>query len=134
MIVAPTSHHLTVKNGEKDQVLFMSFGLLNRLTRRMGDIDQLPRLAMDTELQEAIIIEVFTTRDEKGNPTYTPTLDEIQVGLDDIDLVLDFVGDHIANFFMGAAEKAQKRVLQIHEKMAKAQAKISALMPTKPGL
>lgn len=130
-IQAPTvPHHLTVQNGGVTQELFMSFGLLNRLTRHLGNIDQLPLLAVDPEMQETIILEMFTERDKSGVATKIPaSLDDIQVSLDDIDLVLDFVGDHIANFFVRSAEKAQKRLLEIHERVNKA----SILTPTKSG-
>lgn len=121
---------ITVKNGDVDQEIFMSFGLLNRLTRHLGNIDHLPILAVDPELQETMVREIFTQRDAKGNPVGTPpTLDEIRVSLDDIDRLLDFVGEHISDFFTRAAEKAQSRMLKINERMGV----LSASMPTRPG-
>lgn len=129
MIQPPVSHRITVKNGEADQEIFMSFGLLNRLTRLLGNVDQLPLLAVDPELQELVLVEIFTQRNPKGDPTYIPSLDEIHVSLDDVSRIIDFVGDHISNFFTQTAQKAQQRALVIHEKMAK----MSASMPTKAG-
>lgn len=121
---------LTVQNGEVSQDLFMSFGLLNRLTRLAGGVDQVPMLAVDVALQEAVILEVFTTRDAKGKATFTPeSLDEVQVSLEEIALVLDFVGEHVTNFFAQTAEKAQARMLLTHERVLK----MSNSMPTKPG-
>jgi hypothetical protein len=129
MIQPPVSHRLTITNGDKPHEIFMSFGLLNRITRHIGNIDQLPLMAVSPELQETVLVEIFTQRDPKGEATSIPTLDEIQVSLEDVDRILDFVGDHISNFFTLTAEKAQKRAMIIHEKMEK----MSALMPTKAG-
>lgn len=129
MIQAPPSHRMTVTNGDKPHEIFMSFGLLNRITRYLGDIDQLPQLAVSPELQEAVLVEIFTERDKQGVALKVPTLDEIEVSLEEVESILDFVGEHIANFFMQTAEKAQKRMLQIHARAEK----MSASMPIKPG-
>lgn len=132
-VVPPLNHTLSVTKDGKPCSLFMSFGLLNQLTRLMGDIDQLPMLAVDPVLQEKVLVEIFTERDARGNPTNIPSLYEVNVSIEDIDLILNFVGDHIANFFMVAAERSQKRVLALHEKLLESQAKVSSLMPTSPG-
>lgn len=132
-VVPPVNNTLSIQKDGKPHSVFMSFGLLNQLTRLLGDIDQLPMLAVDPVLQEKVLVEIFTERDARGNPTKVPNLYEINVSLGDIELILDFVGDHIANFFMAAAEKAQKRVQALHEKLQASQAKVSALTPTSPG-
>lgn len=120
---------LSIKLNDKDHEVFMSYGLLNRLTRHLGNIDHLPILAVDPALQETVLVEVFTTRDSKGNATSTPTLHELAISLDDIDKVLDFVGEHIADFFTRAAEKAQARMVRINGRVEA----MSASMPTKTG-
>lgn len=110
--------NMTVKRGDSAHTIFMSFALLNRLTRHLGNLDELPLLSINPELQETIILEVFTVRDKSGNPTDVPSnLEEIDVSLDDMDKVLNFVGDHIANFFTRSAENAAKRMKKIHEKV-----------------
>lgn len=132
-VVVPPSSTLSITKDGKPYSVFMSFGLLNQLTRHLGDIDQLPMLAVDPEVQEKVLKEIFSTRDERGTVTYTPSLFEINVSVEDIDRVLDFVGDHIANFFMAAAEKSQKRVTSLHAKLLVTLEKVSSLTPTKTG-
>ena len=130
MVLAPPPATLIVNNGGNPQTLFMSFGLLNRLSRHLGNIDRLPILAVDPELQETILIEVFTPRDKQGNVLEPITsLEQIEISLDDADKVLDFVGDHIANFFTRTAEKAQARAIEIDRKMTA----LSNSTPTKTG-
>jgi hypothetical protein len=96
----------------------------------MGSVDDLPQLAVNPELQETIMLEVFTRRAKTGEVEFAPaSLDELEVSLDDMELVLEFVGDHIASFFMRAAENMQERMLKLQARTTA----ISNSMPTKSG-
>ena len=117
-----TPVHLQLAN----QKLFMSYGLLSRLTNIVGGADQVPLLAGNVETQEHVILEVFTIRDKK-TITFEPTsLDELEVTLDEVSLVLDWVGGHITDFFLKTTLSSIKRADEM-------QASLSALAPTKNG-
>lgn len=129
---SPTTpeRRITVKNGDTEQVLFMSYGLLSRLTGLIGGADQLPSLGSDTALQEQVILEAFTTRDKKTITFKPESLDEIEVDLDDINKVLDWVGAHVTDFFTKRVLKTSEQAVQMNEQMVKA---VSKFPPIKIG-
>lgn len=123
----PAPSHLEIKVGESTKRLFMSFGLLNRLTVLIGGVDALPQMAGSPEVQERVLLEVFTERSKGQAPIPPASLDEIEVGLEDVARILDWVGDHIANFFMARTEKA------VHQAKTQAE-RLQVLHSFAPGL
>lgn len=127
---------LLVEAGVQPNVkrLFMSFGLLNRLASLIGGVDGVPLLAENTDLQRQVLLEVFTER-EKGVPRYIPdSLDEIEVSLDDIIIILDWVGGHVLNFFLNSTEAVLRRTQKEQSRMVRLRATsdglAASLLPT----
>ena len=123
----PAPTHIEVHNGAQTQRLFMSFGLLNRLTLIVGGADQLPAMAGSPETQEKVLLEVFTIREKGKAPVVPESLDEIEVPLEEVAQILEWVSQHIYHFFMGQTEKAV-------EQAKNQQARLQALQSSAPGL
>lgn len=111
----------TINVNGKDQEIFMSFHLLNLLTTLVGRPENVGFITMDGNLREAILIECLVPRNEKGRPT-TQEFDlwGLDVSTEEILDLLDWVTEHVTDFFTRAVER-QVRHLE------KNKAKLSAL-------
>jgi len=100
---------LLISFNDQPHTLRMPYALLNRLIGIVGGVDGLQALSSDPEIQEAVFIQVFTRRDPATKEIqWAPKgLDDLDsVSLEDIDKILGWVGDHILDFFLRAADKA----------------------------
>lgn len=127
MTVNPTPDHLEIKQDGEPRKLFMSYGLLNRLTVIIGGSDRVPLLAGDPAMQEEVLLEVFTKR-EKNMPTVRPDdLEELDVSLADIGNILDWVGGHVTNFFLQATERSVVQAQKTAKRMESLQATVTGI-------
>lgn len=117
---------ITVTVNQLPVEVFMAFNRLNRLTYLVGSIDNLQTVMLNPEMRSAIIKDLVTPRDEKGKITKHYEDDEIDISMEDAISLLDFAQEHIMDFFMTAATKANRLV-------AKYQPQVSSLMPTPNG-
>ena len=79
-------------NGDEHEIK-MTFGLLNNLCRKVGDIEAAAVIALDTNLRDAILIELLSKRDSKGKILEPIDLDSLEA---DPDSIID--RDHISRF------------------------------------
>lgn len=93
-------------NGEARE-LFMSFALLNRLTYLVGRMEDLHTVMLNPEMRDAVLLEMYAERTPAGKLQKTYPLDECEVSIPDTMSVLDFVSEHLLDFFMGALKKSQ---------------------------
>lgn len=92
-------------NAEK-KTLRMPFARLNRVLVILESAENLPRLAFDTNVQEAVLCEVFTERaEDRKTITFRPeSLDEIEIDTDTTLKIFDWVGSHVNDFFIRQVE------------------------------
>lgn len=102
------SHSLNVIVNDEPFEVFMSFSLLNRICFLMGDSAQIPLILQDAELREAVLIEALAVRDKKGKVVTRRGIDEISVSFEDIQNILEFASEHVADFTLGAVERSNK--------------------------
>lgn len=116
----------TIKIDGKERDIKMTFGLLNTLCRRVGDIDGASQITMDQELRDAVLVELLSDRDKAGKITEEINLAELDVSIDDMIELLDWAGNHVLDFFLKGLERAkalQDRNLD----------RVKALMPSPSG-
>lgn len=94
----PDSISITL-NGQQ-QEFFMSFNKLNRCSFLIGDIENLVLARVAPSLREAILCDFLAP---KGT---TLKLDDLDINPNDAQRVLDFVGNHVLDFTLGALEQA----------------------------
>lgn len=106
---------------QKARTILMSFALINRAAFLMGDATQIPMILQDPELRELILVEALKERDEKGNILSNKGMHEIDISFEDVHNLLELISEHVADFSMAAAERAQRL-------LAKNQDRLNALM------
>jgi len=116
----------TIKVDGKERDVKMTFGLLNNLCRKVGDIDGAATIMMDLELRDGVLIEMLSDRDKNGKITAAADLSSIEVEMDDVVELLDWAQGHVLDFFLKGLERA--KALQ-----DKNLGRIRALMPSSAG-
>ena len=124
MVVNPFKLEVKV-NGEL-KTISMPFARLNRIVRLVGGPDRLPVLASDPDVQEQVIIELFTIR-EKGEIKESVALDDIELTPEEGSRIINWVGDHILDFFLRTTEGATKAVENNQEKLSRLTATATGL-------
>lgn len=98
-------------SGETPLEIFCSFALLNEVIKIVGGIsgvDNLPNALLDPILQEKILKCLLSKRTKTGRVTEKlEDLGDIDLSVEEIGLLLDWISAHIVDFTLGALEKAQ---------------------------
>lgn len=96
---------LSVTLNGKPYEVFMSFGLLNKLLRLVGNPDNIAHIGLNADLNDAVLLELLSERDSKGK-VVKPLLDleEVAVSMSDCQALLDFVQEHLWAFMVRKLE------------------------------
>lgn len=97
---------LTINIAGADVTLFMSYGLLNRLLKKVGsDIEALTAV-FSSDLRDALFIEALTKRGKSGvfDKVTKDTLDDLDMSNDDAAKLSGWLTEAILSFFISAAE------------------------------
>lgn len=116
----------TIKINGKEQDVKMSFGLLNILCQKVGDLDGAATIAVDQALREGVLVELLSSRDSKGKIIEPFDLYSADMDSDDVVELLDWAGSHVLDFFLKGLERAKK----LQEKHMP---RLKALMPSPAG-
>lgn len=95
--------------------VFMSFGLLSRLASFVGESTHLPQLFSDIELQNVILSELLSPREEDGTikTRLDPMSPVIQSSIEEGHRLMTWVSEHLADFFV----KRLHATLQMQNRM-----------------
>jgi hypothetical protein len=96
---------ITVKLNGKERELFMSFGLLNSLTRIVDDPSRVPAVRTDPELRDAALAAALAERKPSGKIEKEVDIDDIDITIEDVERTLDWVMEHVMSFFVRALKK-----------------------------
>ena len=91
-------------NGE-DREIFMSFGLLNELTKRIGDPSRVSAVAVDPELRDTVLEALLATRSESGKVKSPVKLEDVAITIDDVENLIEWSTEHALGFFIRALKK-----------------------------
>jgi hypothetical protein len=94
--------HFTFKTSNESYDLFMSFGLLNQLSRFFTDLSELDEIYRNPEVKGAILIECLSERDTRGGITSPFNLMELECTNADVEELLVWVEQHLTDFFVQA--------------------------------
>lgn len=96
---------LLVTLGEEERELFMSYALLNRLTRLVGNhSSDISTIFVEPSVQHEILTEVLAPR-KKGKRDPNFDLDEVPLETEAADEIIGWVGGHVMDFFMRGLER-----------------------------
>lgn len=94
----PTYTLKTIDGSEKD--IFMSFGLMNAITRVVGNVDNVASLVNDHDARDQILVELLSERTKGGKVVNKAVLDEIDLDYNEVLSLLTWAQEHMVDFFM----------------------------------
>lgn len=89
------------------RVIFMSYGLLNRLSTIVGEPDNLPAVYLDPMLQGTVMSHLLGTYDAATKQFEPQDVDDIQLSPLVIADLLAWVSEHIIDFFVLTLQNAK---------------------------
>lgn len=102
------------KNAHHIIEVYMSFGLLNSLSKFFENVDQVEEIYLNPELQAAILIECLSERDRKGTITEELVLNDLE-NLNSVNELLAWVGEHLTDFFIQLLKASTNRLKRISQ-------------------
>ncbi|MFY9290383.1 MAG: hypothetical protein WAP03_06785 [Methylorubrum rhodinum] len=101
---APTPS-INIKIGEQPVEVTMYFGRLDELAEVVGSFERLPDVDFHAPTRQAVLDICLAPRDERGRRIEGEGVNLHQLTVEDGEAVLDFVKDHLSDFFLGRLEK-----------------------------
>lgn len=119
--------NIQIIQDDKPRDIFMSFGLLSKLTKVVGSPDIVGAISVDPELRDSIIAELLAERKKSGkviNPV--ADLEDIDVSVEDIEALLKWASEHLMGFFVRSLQ-------QVHHLTENHRTVLEALQPSSDG-
>lgn len=113
----PPEPYFNLANGRE---LKMTFGMLNRLARIAGNVETLGMVMIDSDLQQALLSQLFATYDEKGKQTELADIDAIDCSMEELLALLAWVLESLTYFFLKNLQNSAK-IAQQYKPEEKAQ-------------
>lgn len=113
----PPEPYFNLANGRE---LKMTFGMLNRLARIAGNVETLGMVMIDSDLQQALLSQLFATYDEKGKQTELADIDDINCSMEELLALLAWVLESLTYFFLKNLQNSAK-IAQQYKPEEKAQ-------------
>lgn len=108
------------------KTITMSFGLLAECAGTIGDPTRTPSVAVDDALRTSLLRSVLSDRDASGKITQEFNAFACPYTAEQIIALLDWVAQHVLDFFLNALQVAEKRAQE-------SETKIKALTPSTDG-
>lgn len=86
-------------DGSKKEI-FMSFGLMNAITRIVGDVDNVAALATDYDARDRVLVELLSERTKSGKMTEKVDLEELPLTYDEVVKIMTWAQEHMVDFFI----------------------------------
>lgn len=88
------------RDGDTVREIRMTFGLLTECAQHIGDVDRLPLIALDPELQISILNSLLSERDAEGKVVKPASLYQESLSPEMVGDILEWVGEHVADFLL----------------------------------
>jgi hypothetical protein len=96
---------LEITVGDEKRELFMSFGLLNQLAKLIGSPDDVAQIYLNGELRDLVLACALAKRKKSGKIIEEVDVDDLEISTDDIEAILEWLGDHVMGFFVRSLTK-----------------------------
>ncbi len=93
----PPEPYFNLTNGKE---LKMTFGMLNRLAKIAGNVETLGMVMIDSDLQQALLSQLFATYDENGKQLEVADIDNIDCSMEELLQLLAWVLESLTYFFL----------------------------------
>lgn len=105
------SDKLSITYNGEERELFMSYGLLNELTKLVGSPEIAPSITVNEILRESVLMAVLAERKPTGKVVKAvEDIDDIEVSVEDVEKILDWATDAVLSFFVRSLGKMVQRV------------------------
>lgn len=132
----PSKFEYTV--GDQQKSLFMSYALLNRLTKVCPDVQQLVMINFYPEVQEKMLAQmlapVLEVTDENGETYTRPAPEKFRIDEHTEGLELNVIQDmiiwavgHMSDFLLGLTDKNMEPAVQTNERLKELAEKSNAI-------
>lgn len=103
-----TPNTLNITADDEEQQLFMSYGLLTRLTRVMSNADEAINGTLSADMRDQLIKECLIEKGKSGIDGFTSEsdLEDLDMSLEDFEKIMDWAVAHVLAFFMRRMESA----------------------------
>lgn len=127
---APDARFIYKKEGDGEYILFMSYALLNRLTRLCENIEKLLAISAHPELQEGIIAQLLAPTVDGKQLAQDFDLDRDTKGIspETIQEILMWAVGHMSHFFTGLMRKNLSHAKMTRKTLQLIEAQAQALM------
>lgn len=99
--------YITIKVGDEDREVFMSFGLLNELSIIVADPSRIGTMIIDPELRSKVLKACLAVRKKSGKiEKAVEDLDDVDISIEDVEKLIGWAMDHVMGFFLRALQKA----------------------------
>lgn len=122
-------HTLSIKVGEVQTDILMSFGRLNELAGLVSDINLLPTIDFDLATRTAVLAICLAPRDERGRRTDQDWCIPPELSVEAASAVLDWAKDHLMDFFIGRLEQHLVALKQNDARLTGLGASLSSSQP-----
>ena len=93
--------HITIKQDGEDRELFMSFGLLDNLTRHVATPEEVATVPFSPDLREDILKDILAKRTKSGKVEgERPEIDDFDISIADHEKLLNWAMGHILGFYV----------------------------------
>lgn len=96
---------ISVMIDKNEREIFMSFGLLDSLSRIIEDPTRIPSISIDPDLRNKVLIATLAERKPSGKILQNIDLEDTEISIDDVERLIDWAGDHVMSFFIRSLQK-----------------------------
>lgn len=111
------SNDLSIVVNEAPRSIRMTFNLLNRLTFIIGNVENIQEAMSAPSVRESLMCEALAVREEGGKRIVPANLDDIDLSPEDAGRLLNFIGDHVMDFFLLTLEQTNQRMSSSKDRM-----------------
>lgn len=86
--------------------VFMSYGLLTKLSSLVPNPDMISTIGLDRELRDQCLGEALAPRSDAGDKLKAPSLHDLSV--DDANRLLEWMQEHLLDFFLKQVKTANR--------------------------
>lgn len=106
-------------NGEAREI-FMSYGLINELSRIVQDPARIPAIYVDPDVRDAVLLAILAERNEAGKVlNKAKDIYDFAVSLKDIDKMLGWAMTHLTDFFVQGVLQSRAQLDYQQERLPK---------------
>lgn len=95
--------------GNQELEVFMAAGMIRAIVTYLGDEERFIEMYTDPKVQNDLMTFVLAPKNEKGIMDPQFALDSLELSISEADKLLDWIQEHVMNFFIKRAETLLKQ-------------------------